>query len=71
MQQRDRHQDKHTVSACTENAKFHFAITGQAEGNQSEIIQLLHFAMAELNLMCEFIKLQWDVSVSKSLEDGC
>lgn len=58
-------------SSSLENDKFPFAIIGEAEavGNEREIIELLHFAMTELNLTCEFIKLKWQVLSSHS-EDG-
>jgi len=52
-----------------ERGKFNFAITGQAIGNELEIFELLHFAMTELNLTCEFIKLHWHVLISNSEDE--
>jgi hypothetical protein len=59
MQRIDTQPNKPIVTPQEQQVKFNFAITGQAEGNELEIIELLHFAMTELNMTCGFIKLHW------------
>ena len=53
-----------------QNGKFRFAVIGEAEGNEREIFELLHFATTELNLTCEFINLnKLHVLISKSEDE--
>ena len=70
MQIVDKHRDKSILLWPSENRKFHFAITGEAEADDElQVFELLHFGMTEQNLSCDSIRLRWQVLVSESKED--
>ena len=60
---------KGILSKPSEKGKFHFAVTGEAVGNEREIFEQIHFSLTELNLSCPFIEIKWHVLISPSVEE--
>lgn len=67
---KNQNQGRFPKMSTLQNGKFRFAVIGEAEGNEREIFELLHFATTELNLTCEFINLnKLHVLISKSEDE--